>query len=132
MSGWTPGPWRVPRGAQRRVTSHHGVVICNAVLRNQGGPKAKTCLKSEHEAEANAALIAAAPDLYESLAAIVMHYGDRGNAPGHAHDRTGIWDDDNEPSKAGKPCQWCAEWNSALAALAKARGEFTPFHPDTE
>ncbi|AYJ85766.1 hypothetical protein D3Y57_07005 [Sphingomonas paeninsulae] len=40
-------------------------MICNAILRNQGGPKQRKILKDEHEAEANAALIAAAPQLLE-------------------------------------------------------------------
>lgn len=102
MSEWTSGPWRVSRGAQRRVTSEHGVVICNAVLRNQGGPKAKTCLKSEHEAEANAALIAAAPEMYAALERIADLY-------------------------RGKPAHGIAR-----TALAKARGELTPSHSDTE
>jgi primosomal replication protein N len=60
----TPGPWAVSKQKARRVTAS-GVIICNAVLRNQGGPKHKAYLKDEHEAEANANLIAAAPDLVE-------------------------------------------------------------------
>jgi len=63
----TLGPWRVSKSKARRVTGEHGVVICNAVLRNQGGPKEKTHMKDEHEAEANAELIAAAPELLAAL-----------------------------------------------------------------
>lgn len=59
----TPGPWVISRKATRRVTNLHGVVICNAVLRNQGGPNSTASIKSEVEAEANARLIAAAPAL---------------------------------------------------------------------
>lgn len=59
----TPGPWAVSKKKARRVTNLQGLVICNAVLRNQGGPKSKANLKDEHEAEANALLISAAPDL---------------------------------------------------------------------
>lgn len=66
-AGYTAGPWRVPKAKARRVTTEHGVVICNAVLRNQGGPKHKAFMKDELEAEANARLIAAAPDLLEAL-----------------------------------------------------------------
>jgi hypothetical protein len=63
VSGFTKGPWRVSKNKARRVTNEHGVVICNAVLRNQGGPKHKSFMKDEHEAEANADLLSAAPDL---------------------------------------------------------------------
>lgn len=70
MSGQhTPGPWRVSKAKARRVTSEHGIVICNAVLRNQGGPKHKAFMKDELEAEANARLTAAAPELLEALEA---------------------------------------------------------------
>jgi hypothetical protein len=62
MGAITSGPWRVSNRKARRVTNAHGVVICNAVLRNRGGPKQKSELKDEHEAEANASLIAKAPD----------------------------------------------------------------------
>jgi hypothetical protein len=64
---FTRGPWAVSKRKARRVTNVHGVVICNAVLRNKGGPKAKAELKDEHEAEANADLIAAAPKMYAAL-----------------------------------------------------------------
>lgn len=64
----TRGPWAVSKNSTgRRVTSATGVVICNAVLRNQGGPKHKAYLKYVEEAEANAHLIAAAPDLLNEL-----------------------------------------------------------------
>jgi hypothetical protein len=67
----TPGPWFVAKGKPRRVCGKDGVSICNAILRNQGGPKAKANLKDEHEAEANALLISAAHDLLDALAAIM-------------------------------------------------------------
>lgn len=59
----TPGPWAASRQKARRVTAN-GVVICNAVLRNTGSAKngRKHGQKAEAEAEANARLIAAAPD----------------------------------------------------------------------
>ena len=37
-----------------------------------------------------------------------------GNAPGHAHEVPGVWDDDNG-ELAGKPCAWCAVWARAVA-----------------
>lgn len=43
-----------------------------------------------------------------------------GNAPGHAHEVPGVWDSDNRPEIAGKPCAWCLAWNAAKAALAAA------------
>lgn len=39
------------------------------------------------------------------------------NAPGHAHLRPGIWDDDNG-ALSGTQCAWCAVWNEARAAIA--------------
>jgi hypothetical protein len=74
----TPGPWAVSKQKRRRVTAS-GKVICNAVLRNRGGPKHKTELKDEHEAEANAALIAAAPDLLAALEKIERALGGASN-----------------------------------------------------
>jgi hypothetical protein len=41
------------------------------------------------------------------------------NAPGHGHQSPGIWDDDSSNGdNAGKPCGWCAQWNTARQALA--------------
>lgn len=90
----------------------------------------------ELSAFAKARLIAAAPDLAaENIALrkhadalanvldrIVAHYSDDVvNAPGHGHCRPGVWDDDNAPELAGKPCEWCADWAKARAAIAAAR-----------
>lgn len=49
---------------------------------------------------------------------IVIHRLDEGgpDAPGHSHYIAGIWDADNG-DLAGKPCEWCAEWAKARAAL---------------
>ena len=43
--------------------------------------------------------------------------GDDSDAPGHCHDHPGIWDDDNDPEIAGKPCEWCAIWRRAREFL---------------
>lgn len=99
MGEFTRGPWAVSKQKARRVTSG-GVIICNAVLRNKGGPKHKTELKDEHEAEANAHLIAAAPDLYEALEGLRPH----------------LWVPVAETDFARAV-------EAARAALAKARGE---------
>jgi hypothetical protein len=46
--------------------------------------------------------------------------GDGHNAPGHCHRRPGIWDDDNKPEKAGKPCAWCLTWAKFTAIIGRA------------
>lgn len=65
----TPGPWAVSKRGARWVTTTQGIVICNAVLRNSGSPKRgiKHGAKEVLEAEANAHLIAAAPELLAEL-----------------------------------------------------------------
>jgi len=40
----------------------------------------------------------------------------RGNAPGHGHSISGVWDDDNG-ALAGKECAWCKAWNSAMGKV---------------
>lgn len=58
----------------------------------------------------------------ELLAAVIAELPERmgktrnGNAPGHSHDKPGIWDSDNG-ALAGKECAWCKVWNSAAAAI---------------
>ncbi len=38
---------------------------------------------------------------------------------GHMHDTPGIWDNDSSNGeRAGKPCEWCAEWSAVRALLA--------------
>jgi len=36
-----------------------------------------------------------------------------GNAPGHCHSTSGVWDGDNG-ALAGKECAWCKTWNAAM------------------
>jgi hypothetical protein len=43
---------------------------------------------------------------------------DNGDAPGHHHERPGIWNDDNG-ELSGKPCAWCALWRTARAACTQ-------------
>jgi hypothetical protein len=77
----TPGPWFIAKDKPRRVCGKNGVSICNAILRNQGGPKAKAHLKDEHEAEANALLMSCAPELLESVEALLLLVPDAANSP---------------------------------------------------
>lgn len=42
----------------------------------------------------------------------------RGNAPGHGHSISGVWDDDNG-ALAGKECAWCKAWNAAMSKAAQ-------------
>ena len=51
------------------------------------------------------------------LQGVFDHYTDRDQGPGHAHTVPGIWDDDNPPELAGKPCEWCALWERVRQAL---------------
>ena len=45
-----------------------------------------------------------------------------GNAPGHCHSKPGIWDEDNG-NKAGKPCEWCAQWKRFMALGASGAAQ---------
>lgn len=69
------------------------------------------------------------------LAAIVDQHPNRsadGNAPGHAHSRAGIWDDDNK-GKGGTACTWCKTWNAAVTALREdALEQAAPEPPHTD
>lgn len=83
MSGHTPGPWSVPHLAEPGVRCDCGYVVSESqrgmgaiceVFMDRGGEPAHpggTAFDSEYEersvAEANARLIAAAPDLLEAL-----------------------------------------------------------------
>lgn len=98
----TPGPWQVAKTGPRRVTNSTGIVICNAVLRNCGTAKTgiKRGVKEVLEAEANARLIASAPEL-----------NDAGEALLAAADRHIFGDE----------CK--AERDAMRAAIAKARGQ---------
>ena len=58
MSGFTPGPWRIEEEPYLHVRSDQGCVFA-----------------SDYTTEANASLIAAAPDLYEALNNIIAVIG---------------------------------------------------------
>jgi hypothetical protein len=69
-------------------------------------------IRQDHSAEDLAILEAVRREMDED---------DGGNAPGHSHSRPGIWDDDNVPSKAGKPCAWCLTWSKFTALIERER-----------
>lgn len=59
--------------------------------------------------------------LEETLGKIIAKLDSRdGQAPGHHHRIKGVWDEDNG-ERAGKPCEWCAEWSAARALLSRAK-----------
>jgi len=65
---YTPGPWRAERPRKRwRVRNMEGIFV----MEDWGGLQ-----HAEVRREADARLIAAAPQLYEALKVIVEHYGD--------------------------------------------------------
>lgn len=99
MSGkWTPGPWHTTAKHERQVSDRRGFKVAKALIRTRGA----NFTLPEYQAEANAHLIAAAPELYEALAQIEYFFG--------------------AESSAVKRRFTDARTN-ARAALAKARGE---------
>ena len=94
---FTPGPWKVFRASDGRFIL--GVGDKNAGGITDGGDVATNDLgiwRSGAERDANAALIAAAPELYEALAGLVAA----------------------TKSSSGQPCN--GDWEKAFAALAKS------------
>ena len=89
---FTPGPWMVGGSL---------VGAGNIIIRQQWDCDG---VRSFDVAEANANLIAAAPDMYEALEAAILEYGKPG----------GPW---NVPASPGT---WI---DKAKAAIVKARGE---------
>ena len=92
MSGWTPGPWRIKEGPCHAADCCD-LTICGDIfmLAHINGP-------NYAHSQANARLIAAAPDLYAALDWLCR-------ALVHDHNKNIDY------------------WTEALAALAKARGE---------
>lgn len=73
MSGHTPGPWTVV-GASNDLR----IVYSDGELRSHVADLHSMSLCDEHGSlRANAALIAAAPDMFDALRAIVDAFGDR-------------------------------------------------------
>lgn len=131
MSDHTPGPWSVPHFAIPDVNCQCGYVltdhmmgaVCTVHVSGEGDDWVKNGDNPKYEeACANARLIAAAPDLLAALQHIFSEIDDGDGAPGHSHDVPGIWDSDNATGVAGTACEWCAQWEAARAAIAKATG----------
>lgn len=108
---WTPGPWMAAAKPSSIVgwpvvQTRIGRMICdvNYVQHNQIDPAVTGDRAFNTESGANARLIAAAPDLYEALAAYHDHFG-------------GLEDN----SMLHEDARRCSQL--ARAALAKARGE---------
>jgi hypothetical protein len=96
---WSSGPWAARPDETFSTLGDKRIVAANLVSPAIvfGGLGAET--------EANAHLIAAAPDLYAALALVERHF-QRNQASGNFQD-----DDEHEA------------WNAVSAALKKARGE---------
>ena len=64
---YTPGPWTIEGSSRRQIVTVHCIVAITLHISNDpGGPE------SQDEAEANARLIAAAPELLEALRQLLM------------------------------------------------------------
>ena len=72
MSDFTPGPWRAEFPDEISVRDDDGGRI--AILANLKGRLGMKGRRDTSEVEANARLIAAAPDLLESLKALLERY----------------------------------------------------------
>src|SRR5687768_8810194 len=110
---WTPGPWR-PRDEgppETDVCGPDGRLLATAFPNVDHGsePPGLWLVKSIPEAEANARLIAAAPELYEALEFIFDHIADKERGPRDLYPAFGL-----DASRA---------LEMARAALAKARGD---------
>lgn len=104
-SKFTPGPWEAFVGSRPSVYSASGNIN---YLQTRSGFQKNTKPVSLSEAQANANLIAAAPDMYEALTAFM-------ELP-HLDDDMCTEDDQPE-------CKVCAAINIGRSALAKARGK---------
>lgn len=66
----TKAPWRVSKKNPRKVINEHGVAISTCVLYSATNSR-RPQVKDRNEAEANAQLIACAPELYNMLELII-------------------------------------------------------------
>ena len=91
MNKWTKGPWSIDKRASTRVVDDADTTIASAGLAS----------RILEDAQANAQLISAAPELYEALKACHLQMLQSNNATEYAEEANQM----------------------AIAALAKARGE---------
>jgi hypothetical protein len=110
---WTPGPWRAYE-ASERCPLPAGVAVEVGTAASAGARSATICEMigqgsdgrySSETTNANADLIASAPDLYAALEATIEHL------------------EEMRKDKHWHPIGDCPVLNEALRALAKARGE---------
>lgn len=115
MSKHTPGPWEVKSGMScRRVEDTHGGAV--TIIYNHQEYNGEACgsitsqNKTDDELQANARIIAAAPELLEACEALLVMMGKQG---GHRKlDDQLTWRANDEKAEA-----------TARAAIAKAKGE---------
>lgn len=121
-NAFTPGPWEALCGNE--CSDHYKLISANVSRNGEGANGGIYVAKVQGPDHiANARLIAAAPELLEALEGIFAHLDDDPGAPGHSHTVPGVWDNDvSNGERAGQPCDWCAHWERARAAIAKARG----------
>ena len=110
MSAHTPGPWRITDryGVLTYQVGIDGRTVCTVWPRQQGHRPSGVDTEPWPEGEANARLIAAAPELLDALRAAVDLYGKPG----------GPW---NVPGPVGT---WIEQARAAIAA-ATSTGEPT-------
>ena len=100
MSAWTPGPWEVSPALPTRVQRTGGSAIRGHIVT----VTRKGSDEDNARAEADARLIAAAPDLYQALHGLLRSVMAPEPPPGHVRDDS-------------------AQIEAARRALARARGE---------
>lgn len=98
----TPGPWRIEGYTRLLGGGVTGHTISHGVNNYRDGPEGYVCT-TNGTSEADARLIAAAPDLFDALQDIVA-------------------DDDAGVSLADQRSRWDERMSAARAALAKATG----------
>ncbi len=110
MSGHTPGPWHI----DNRHFCDYGefYISCGDYIVARAHGQTQSC---ETEAEGNARLIAAAPELLEALRALIPHAG-------HA-ETCGDMDAYNGNPIPTCDCGLDSALDHALVAIAKATGE---------
>ena len=85
-------------------------ITCNACGSHWHEGHAQVCSRPDLQARV--------AELEAALRAIDEKMSDGKNGPGHGHLDPGIWDNDSSNGDlAGKPCEWCAQWNATRAAL---------------